>query len=116
MRYKIVGDSCCDYSDCQEDLSFIQRVPLILELDNQQYLDNETLSTESFLKKMEASENAPKSACPSVGAYMEAFEGGEEVYVVTLSEKVSGSYNCACTAAELYLAAKGRARHRDPCV
>ena len=58
---------------------------------------------EQFIEKVKASKNSPKSACPSPEEYMKAYEGDyERVYVITLSSKLSGSYNSAVLAAELY--------------
>ena len=45
----------------------------------------------------------PKSSCPSPEQYMQAYEGeAEHVYVVTLSGKLSGSYNSAELGRNLY--------------
>jgi DegV family protein with EDD domain len=53
--------------------------------------------------------NPPKSSCPSPELYRQAYEGPEEhIYVVTLSDKLSGSYNSAVLAAQLY-----REEHED---
>ena len=46
---------------------------------------------------------APKSACPSPEAFLEAYEGADEVYVVTISAKLSGSYNSAMIARQMFL-------------
>ena len=42
------------------------------------------------------------TACPSVAAWLEAFEGANTVYVVTITSGLSGSYNSAKVAADLY--------------
>ena len=52
---------------------------------------------------MAASSECPKSACPSPERYMQAYEtDAERVYVITLSAKLSGSYNSAVLGKNLY--------------
>ena len=78
-------------------------VPLTLEIDDKQIIDDETFDQASFIKAVAESPNAPKSACPSPNAFMEEMAGdAENVYVVTLSAELSGSYNSACLGKDLY--------------
>ncbi len=103
MGFKIIGDSCCDYPYLESDYTWLERVPLTIELDGENYVDDKDLRHSMLLSKMAASRNAPKSACPSPGSYLEAYECGEQdIYVVTLSDKLSGSYNSAVIAANMF--------------
>lgn len=103
MGFQIIGDSCCDYPYLEEDYSWLKRVPLTIELDGEVFVDDENLRSSMLISKMAASRNAPKSACPSPGSYLEAFDcGAEDVYVVTLSDKLSGSYASAVVAANMF--------------
>ena len=103
MSFQIIGDSCCDYPYLEEDYTWLKRVPLSIELDGETFIDDETLRCSLLLSKMAASRNAPKSACPSPGSYVEAYEcGADDIYVVTLSDKLSGSYNSAVVAANMF--------------
>jgi DegV family protein with EDD domain len=78
-------------------------VPLELEIDEKRIVDDETFDQADFLRRVRESPNSPKSSCPSPEAYLSACEGQEEhVYLVTLSAKLSGSYNSATLAAQLY--------------
>lgn len=104
MSFQIIGDSCCDYPYLKDDYSWLNRVPLTIELDGETFVDDKTLRSSILLSKMSASRNAPKSACPSPGDYLEAYEcGADEIYVVTLSDKLSGSYNSAVVAANMFI-------------
>lgn len=103
MSYKIIGDSCTDLTEDMKKDGRIRTVPLVLQLGTETVVDDESFDQASFLKKMKDCSECPKSACPSPEAYMEAFEGAEEVYVVTLSSHLSGSYNAAELAKMLYL-------------
>ena len=103
MSYKIIGDSCTDLTESMKKDERIRLVPLVLSLGAEEVVDDAGFDQASFLKKMKACSECPKSACPSPEAYMDAFEGAEEVYVVTLSSHLSGSYNAAELAKMLYL-------------
>ncbi|MGN0242767.1 MAG: DegV family protein [Lachnospiraceae bacterium] len=102
MSYAIVGDSCCDFTieDIQER-NYIQ-VPLTLYANGKEFPDDQTFDRVEFLKNVKEATDVPRSACPDPSSYMEAYKHGDEVYVVTLSAKLSGSYNSACLAKELY--------------
>lgn len=52
---------------------------------------------------MKASPSSPKSACPSPDDYLKEFNGGDNVFAVTISAELSGSYNSAELAKRLYL-------------
>ena len=78
-------------------------VALELEVDGYTLRDDESFDQKDFLRRVKESTKGPKSACPSPEAYMSAFEGdADHVYVVTLSSQLSGSYNSAVLAANLY--------------
>ena len=89
-QYKIVIDSCGELpEDLKADGHFCT-VPLLLDVDGYQITDDETFNQRDFLQRVKA-------------CYMSAYEGeAEHVYVVTLSGKLSGSYNSAVLAAQLY--------------
>ena len=101
--YKILIDSCGELTKEMKENPHFANIALTLDVDGEQIVDDETFDQTSFLKKVAASEHGPKSACPSPNAYMEAMEGAERVYIVTLSSKLSGSYNSACLAKDLFL-------------
>lgn len=102
MKFKIVGDSCCDLTKEELEREHFVSVPLTLTVGGVDVIDDETFNQKKFLKMMEECSECPKSACPSPEAYMEAFEGAENVFVVTLSSKLSGSYNSAVLAGQIY--------------
>lgn len=97
MRYKIVVDSCCELpQDLKNDERF-EIVPLTLIVgDCYEKEDNMAFDQREFLDAVASCPECPKSACPSPERYRTAYETeAERVYVVTLSSKLSGSYNSA---------------------
>ena len=103
MSYKIIGDSCTDLPIDLKDDSTIQLVPLSMQIEDEIIVDDSTFNQIEFLRKMAASKECPKSSCPSPESYMAAFEGADDIFVITLSSKLSGSYNSAELAKKLYL-------------
>ena len=103
MSYKIIGDSCLDITpELKKDPHF-QIIPLILQVGNTQVIDDETFDQKSFLELVKSSSECPKTACPSPELYKEAYECDEDqVFVITLSEHLSGSYNSAVLGKKLY--------------
>ena len=99
---KIVVDSCCELNlDMMEgvDVSF---VPFKLSIGSNDFLDNENLNIEDFRIKMEESKEPVKTACPSPMDFFDKFEG-DIVYVVTITSELSGTYQSAMIAKEMYL-------------
>lgn len=102
MKFKIIGDSCTDFIPEDLEKDYIVSVPLTIDVDNYEIVDDESFDQADFLKRVAEYQGCPKSACPSPETYMESFEDAENVYVVTLSAQLSGSYNSAQLAKRMY--------------
>lgn len=103
MKFKIIGDSCCDLTKKQLDKGYFKSVPLVLTVGGIDVIDDEKFEQNKFLDMVDACPDSPKSACPSPEAYIENFDDAEDIYIVTLSAKLSGSYNSAILAKQIYL-------------
>lgn len=104
MSYKIVVDSCGELTPEQKADAHFASAALELDVDDYHVVDDETFDQKEFLKRVKESPNCPKSTCPSPERYMKAYEGeAENVYAVTLSSQLSGSYNSAELGKKLYL-------------
>ncbi|MTI65682.1 MAG: DegV family protein [Firmicutes bacterium] len=100
---KIVADSCCDLNDnLREDMN-VEIVPLTIKVNGKHYVDDNNLNQAELIKDMKADENIPKSASPSPQSFIEAYKGKESVFVVTLSNALSSTYNNALLAKEMFL-------------
>lgn len=104
MSYKIIIDSCGEFlTEWKEDERF-ESVPLTLNVGGETVIDDETFDQSSFLKKVKACSDSPKSACPSPERYMKAYDcQADHIYAVTLSAELSGSYNSAVLGKNLIL-------------
>ena len=102
--YKVIIDSCGELSEEMKADEHFENVALTLQVGDLEIVDDETFDQADFLAKVAASKESPKSACPSPDAYMKAMDcDAEHIYVVTLSSKLSGSYNSACLAKDMFL-------------
>ena len=103
MSYKIVVDSCCELPEYLKKDPHFEIVPLGLEVGEERIWDDETFDQHDFLKKVAQCPECPRSSCPSPERYMNAYETeAENVYVITLSANLSGSYNSAMLGKTLY--------------
>lgn len=104
MGYKVIVDSCGELSEQMKADGHFVSVPLTLEVGDETIIDDAAFDQGSFLQKVEACPSCPRSACPSPAAYLDAYGCGEEhIYAVTLSAELSGSYNSAILAREMFL-------------
>lgn len=104
MEYVIAMDSCGERTAQMKQDERVIPAPLTMQLDEYSFVDDETFDQLDFIKKVAASPNCPKSACPSPHYYKEAFEKAKKrAYAVTLSAELSGSYNSAVLGREMAL-------------
>lgn len=102
MSYKIVIDSCGELPAAYKEDARFESVPLTLIVDDEDIVDDDTFDQKSFLAKVAASPNCPKSSCPSPERYRQAFDcEADHIYGVTLSAELSGSYNSAMLGRQL---------------
>ena len=96
MDYRIIADSCLDLTPEMKEEGKIQIVPLILQVDGVDFIDDASFDQKKFIKAVADFEGCPKSSCPSPEDYKKAF-GEDEIpaFCVTLSAELSGSYNSA---------------------
>ena len=103
MTYKIIGDSCLDLTKEMRKDPCYSMIPLTLVVGERHFVDDETFDQKEFIKVVKEYPECPKSACPSPEMFKEAYCCEEEnVFVITLSAALSGSYNSAVLARSLY--------------
>lgn len=103
MPYKIIVDSCTDLPGNLKEDELFKIIPLTLTIDDVMVTDDESFNQKEFLRMLRESPNSPRSACPSPEDYMKEYDFDGDIYVVTLSSGLSGSYNSAELAKRLYL-------------
>lgn len=103
MLYKFIGDSCSDLTERQKEDPHYHIVPLTLQIGSYHVSDDESFNRADFLRRVSQSPEGAKTACPSPELFKKAYEGEEEcIFVVTISEHLSGTYQSAVLAKQLY--------------
>lgn len=101
MDTKIVMDTCIDLNNQVFDNERImKRVPFKIIIDNEEIIDLNVEQSE-LITKMKNSKNKIATSCPSPHDFLEAFRECKNNFVVTISEKLSGSHNSAMLAKEM---------------
>ena len=98
---KLIADSSSDRPAIAG--AEVQYVPLVVSTDHVHFVDDETLDVRQMLDTLSGHRGRSYTACPSVDGWLTAFDGGDEIYAVTITSALSGSYNAAMAARELYL-------------
>ena len=104
-RIIIVTDSTADLTE-QEIQDFnIHVVPLNITIQEEHYLDGETITKEEFKNKMIASSELPMTAQPSIGRFVELYDelgkDSSEIISIHLMNSISGTVNAARQAADI---------------
>lgn len=100
MNRKIVADSSGDMY-ASKQLPFAA-APLIINTAEKSYLDNEKLDVTAMVNDLLQYKGKSSTACPGVGDWLNAFGEADEVFCLTITSRLSGSYNSACLAKQEY--------------
>ena len=99
-KIKIVTDSSANILSLQ-DIPFAQ-APLKVIADTQEFVDDAALDVEGMVAWFSSYKGKSKTSCPNPGDWLEAFGDADEIYCVTITSGLSGSYNAACIAKKMY--------------
>ena len=101
MNFKIVSDSSSNLMQLQE-FPF-SNVPLKIVVGDREYVDDEQLDLAEMIAHLKRHKGKSGSSCPNVQEWVDAFEDAENVFCVTISKNLSGSYNAALQACQMYM-------------
>lgn len=102
MDIRIIVDSCCDLTD--EMRTLVRVAPLKITIgDTNEYIDDGSIDIPALIADMSSSDKPARSACPSPSEYMSLMQECDACFVITLSAKLSGSYNAAMLARSMVL-------------
>ena len=101
-KIRIITDSASDLSaSTREDLTIL---PLAIRFGDTEYLDGVTISHHEFYEKLIESDTLPTTSLVSPAAFEEVYAravaDGETVIAITISGRLSGTYQSATIAAE----------------
>jgi len=98
---KFIADSACDLKE-YPGICF-ETVPLSISTDERDYTDDTSLDVHEVLDYLEGYNNRSFTASPTTESWLKAFEGADEIYVVTITSGLSGTYSGANVARSMYL-------------
>ncbi len=99
-KMKIVADSSANLLSlpCVDFAS----VPLKIITAQREFIDDAQMDAGQMMEFFASYKGSSKTSCPSTGDWINAFEDGEDIFCVTITGTLSGSYNAACAAAKIY--------------
>ena len=100
LMRKIVTDSSAD-TLVLDGVDFAS-APLTIVTDEKEYVDDAALDVAQMAEELLKYSGKSSTACPGVGDWLAAFGEAEEVFCVTITSNLSGSYNAATVAAREY--------------
>ena len=103
MSYLILCDSCTDFTEDMKQDPHFAHIPLTIHIGDYDIIDDDTFDQQDFLRRIDAYPECAKSSCPAPDEYLKHFEMADDIYMVTLSSHLSGSYNSAMLAANMCL-------------
>lgn len=103
MKFEICVDSSSNLlsNHIVDDEVGFDVVPLTIRVGNEEFVDDDNLNVPEFLKKIESTSEVCKSACPSPQDFLNNYEKADYTICVTISNKLSGSYNSALVARDM---------------
>ena len=103
-KIKIITDGSCDLSHEVLNKFNINVVPLGVSFGEEHYTAGVDIDNKEFYAKMKESKELPKTFCPSPENFCKEYQCEEDkIIVIALSSKLSGTYNSASLARDLYL-------------
>lgn len=102
MKTRIIVDSTADLFT--ELKSRVDVVPLTVHFGEEEYLDGVTIDHKTFYEKLIESDVLPTTSQTTPDSFIKEFqkikENGDSAVVITISSKLSGTYQSAVIAAE----------------
>ncbi len=94
-------------ADFSADITSLEKVPfglapLKIIAGEKEFVDDETLDVAEMVTWFDTYSGSSQTSCPNPGDWLEAFDGAQEVFCVAITSGLSGSYNAACIAKEMY--------------
>ncbi len=100
MNFKIIADSSADMLTL-DGVPF-EATPLKIITDNKEYTDNKNLDVDTMVDDLFNYKGKSSSSCPNADEWLGAFGDAEYVFCIAITATLSGSYNAACIAKEIY--------------
>lgn len=107
-KIKIVADSSCDLFTLEH--TDFASAPMKVVTDEREFVDDHALDVTAMVDFFDKYKGKSKSSCPNTGDWLEAFGDADDIFCVTITSGLSGSFNSACAAKKIYEAEHAGAR------
>ena len=97
---KIVADSSANLLKLEQ--TPFACAPLKIITAEGEFVDDETLDVAQMVNFFDSYKGKSQTSCPNPADWLEAFEGADDVFCVTITSGLSGSYNAAVAAKQMY--------------
>lgn len=111
MSKIIIADSCCDTSPSLKEELGLVTAPLTMTLGQEEFIDDSSLDQSAFMERIKTYSGRVGSAAPSPFSYQKAIESTGGDYIITLSSKLSASYENARLGSEQASGSTGHGAH-----
>ena len=98
---KIITDSSSNLIELPEQN--YASVPLKIIVDGREYVDDKKINVDNLINDLKKCKTTSTS-CPCTADWLDAFDKNDEIFVITITSALSGSYNSAYGAKKEYLA------------
>ena len=100
---KLITDGSCDLSKEIIENSKVNIVDVMVSFGDKSYSTRTDITIPQFYEMMKDYNELPKTSCPSPNQFLEAFDCEEDnIIVLCLTSKLSGIYNSAVLAKNMY--------------
>ncbi len=99
-KIKIVADSSANISELKE-IEFAS-APLKIVTDEREFIDNKELDVEEMVDFFDSFKGKSQTSCPNVSDWLVAFGDSDDIFCVTITSGLSGSFSSACAAKQVY--------------
>ena len=99
-KIKIVSDSSSDLL-MLDNVEFASS-PMKIITAEREFVDDENLNVDGMANFFNEYKERSQTSCPNPADWLDAFGDADDIICVTITSALSGSYNSACTAKELY--------------
>ena len=102
MAVKFIIDAGCDLNMQQADTMGVMLIPMTIRFGTEEYRSGVDISHEEFYQKLTSSKELPTTTQPAVSDFISLYESAkeDELVVITISSKLSGTMQSATIAAE----------------
>ena len=99
-KIRIVADSSADLLTL-DSVDFASS-PMKIITSEREFVDDQSRDVNKMVDFFDQYKERSQTSCPNPADWLEAFGDADDIFCVTITSGLSGSYNSACTAKQMY--------------